>query len=478
MSDDGTPADVTPADDSKPGEGGDPKPNKVTVPFRACWGMTSDRATGAVLILEPAGDNTFPGATVAVDEDGDCDVDLDEGEWSCTAIHPDGRPHEPKLLKVPADVHMKPGQKVELRLLSLTRDISQKWGTWTFAILIALLTILVGAWLDAHRRHPDPAVPSRASAILDWAAKVKADLAEADDPRKSESFPASIKELGSHLDSSQLKGEPKKQLNKAAKQQDRLEFLLLSHAEKVKLELRQLEVFLGEWHDSGGDTLEKAKKALEKTKDEAASSTSPRDIKSLMPLVEQLAGLRAGIQDDPSADARRNNLNGYEQKLRALAGVREEIAEEQLIKLVREEVEELEGMLPELAAAELKASKNIARSVFWSKPPKLYLEIWFWATAGILVQLIITVAGYLRGNRFIKTGIYLHTALVITVPLMTLVFVQVVSMARLTADDSTVVLDLSDPRIVAGAAFLIALVPWRLWGRIQGAGRQLLGGDG
>lgn len=453
------------------------QPRKAEVPFRVCWGTTADRATGAIVILTSAGDSSQGGRPFAVDEDGDLDVELDEGEWSCMAIHPDGRQLKPKPLKIPDDVP-EPGKKVVLQVYSLTRDINQTWGRWTFAILIVMLAVLIGAWIDSHRRHPDPAVPSRASAMLDAAAQLRADLAEADDPRESESFLTAIKTLDSLLDSSGLKGELKKRLDETAKQKAAMELLLLTNAEKVALELQQLDFHLGE---AGAGVDPESAEALTTTTAtliiamaEVESGTDPSESQSLTELVTKLGELR----DQVSSEEFRQRLNGHEQKLRTWMAEEEEMSDETLIRLLLEKIAALESALPALATAEFEASEGTASSTLWSKPPKLYLEILFWATAGILVQLIITIAGYLRWNTFIKNGIYLHAALLITVPLLTLVFVQIISMGRLTADDSTVVLNLSDPRIVAGAAFLIALVPWGLWDRIRGAGRKVLGDNG
>jgi len=354
---------------------------RVEVRFRVCWGTTSDRAAGAVLIVSPTDDKAHPGTPTAVDEDGDLDLELEPGEWSCTAMHPDGRQLKPRQVKVPDDVPG-PGEKIELRLISLTRDISQTWGRWTFVILIALLTGLIWSWISTHRRYPNPPVPTRASIMLDAAARLRATLDETDDSGAGE---------------------------------------------------------------------------------------------ALAELVANLDLLRA---DDSLSENFRQTLNGYEQKFRAWLADDAEIGDDALKELRLEEVAGLESTLPGLAAAELAASGRAESSLLWSRPPKLYLEILFWAAAGILVQLIITIAGYLRWNTFIKNGIYLHVALLITVPMLTLVFVQIISMGRLTTSDSTVVLDLSDPRIVAGAAFLIALVPWGLWDRIRGASRKILGDAG
>ncbi len=462
-------------------DNGNPEPAKVS--FRVCWGKTSDRATGAILVLSQTDDKADPETPFAVDEDGDLDIALEDGEWSCTAIHPDGRQLRPRLLKIPNDLP-EAGEKIELRLISLTREINQTWGRWTFAILIALLAALAWAWVETHRLHPDPGLPSRASAMLDAAAQLRADLAATDDPRKNESLPASITALGAHLDSSRLEGDLKKKLDETAKSKARMDLLLLTNAEKVMLELQQLEVDLGEAgpvserpgadgnRDDQETPLTETIALVTSATSDIGSGAAPAESEALAELVDNLATLRA---EGSNSEDFRQKLNGFEQKFRAWLADDAEIGNEALNGLLAEEITAFERTLPDLAASELEASDGTVRSTLWSKPPGLYLEILFWATAGILVQLIITIAGYLRWNTFIKNGIYLHMALLITVPLLTLVFVQIISMGRLTADDSTVVLNLSDPRIVAGAAFLIALVPWGLWDRIRGASRKILG---
>ena len=135
----------------------------------------------------------------------------------------------------------------------------------------------------------------------------------------------------------------------------------------------------------------------------------------------------------------------------------------------------LESELSALAQAEVKAAMGGSSDFIWSTSPKIYLEILFWALFGTLVRLIFVVHQYLRWNRFFKQGMYQHIALLITVPILTLVFVAVISMAKLTAEDASVVLDFSDPRIVAGGSFLIALVPWQLWERLLGTARKVVG---
>ncbi len=114
-------------------------------------------------------------------------------------------------------------------------------------------------------------------------------------------------------------------------------------------------------------------------------------------------------------------------------------------------------------------------SYLWQKGSQRYFEILFWAVAGILVRLILTVAGYLRRGRFYRSGLYLHWALLICSPILTVVFVLLFSTVQIQAQGIT--LQLSDPRIQVAASFLLAATPWGLWEKLQGVGESFVRHD-
>jgi hypothetical protein len=106
---------------------------------------------------------------------------------------------------------------------------------------------------------------------------------------------------------------------------------------------------------------------------------------------------------------------------------------------------------------------------FWNTVPLRYVEVVFWALIGVLVNLILVSAGYLRWRRFYVEGIILHLSQLVTVPVLALVFVLLISLVNLTLSisDTTVQLDLEDPRILVAVAFIIGSRPWALWEFIQ-----------
>jgi hypothetical protein len=117
--------------------------------------------------------------------------------------------------------------------------------------------------------------------------------------------------------------------------------------------------------------------------------------------------------------------------------------------------------------------------VLWRDPPGRYFEILFWATAGVLVSLISTVAYYLRFNRFYREGWPLHVAQLAIGPVVTLVIVTCLSLSALnaTVGSSEIDLDLDDPVLLAVVSFLVAFVPWSAMKWVRGASARILRQD-
>ena len=86
--------------------------------------------------------------------------------------------------------------------------------------------------------------------------------------------------------------------------------------------------------------------------------------------------------------------------------------------------------------------------------------------------MILSVSGYVRRHRFYRTGVYQHLALLVASPLLAVVFVLLIQLVKIDAE--AVRLDLSDPRILAAIAFLLASTPWKLWERLQTFGADVL----
>lgn len=117
---------------------------------------------------------------------------------------------------------------------------------------------------------------------------------------------------------------------------------------------------------------------------------------------------------------------------------------------------------------------------FWNSVPLRYVEVVFWALIGVLVNLILVTGGYLRWRRFYIEGIILHLSQLVTVPVLALVFVLLISLVTLTMNisDTTVQLDLEDPRILVAVAFIIGSRPWALWEFVQERAGVLTGRGG
>ena len=115
---------------------------------------------------------------------------------------------------------------------------------------------------------------------------------------------------------------------------------------------------------------------------------------------------------------------------------------------------------------------------FWADSPNRYLEILFWATFGILVHLLVRTSVYLKDEKFWATGIYQHVALLFSVPLLTFVFVTLLSLVRLEVafwGEQGTQLDLRDARILIAISFLVASRPWGLWDYLKSAAGRLFG---
>lgn len=141
----------------------------------------------------------------------------------------------------------------------------------------------------------------------------------------------------------------------------------------------------------------------------------------------------------------------------------------------------LEGSTEE-ALAQIGALQGLFNSLvdpeyFWNTVPLRYVEVVFWALIGVLVNLILVSASYLRWRRFYIEGIILHLSQLVTVPVLALVFVLLISLVNLTLtiSDTTVQLDLEDPRILVAVAFIIGSRPWALWEFVQERASALTG---
>ena len=138
--------------------------------------------------------------------------------------------------------------------------------------------------------------------------------------------------------------------------------------------------------------------------------------------------------------------------------------------------EELLGRLTTLRQlVEAPAEPQVAP---WDQDPWRYLEVLFWALAGILVNKIIVVGWYLRSQRFYREGLVMHIAHLVSTPLLVLVAVLLLSLATLDitlAGGNQLRVDLSEPSIMIAVSFLLGTVPWPLWNFIEDTAERFAG---
>jgi len=114
----------------------------------------------------------------------------------------------------------------------------------------------------------------------------------------------------------------------------------------------------------------------------------------------------------------------------------------------------------------------------WDQDPWRFLEVLFWAMAGILVNKIIVVGWYLRSQRFYREGFVMHIAHLVSTPLLVLVAVLLLSLVTLDitlAGGNELTVDLSEPSIMVAVSFLLGTIPWPLWNFIEDTAERFAG---
>jgi hypothetical protein len=110
--------------------------------------------------------------------------------------------------------------------------------------------------------------------------------------------------------------------------------------------------------------------------------------------------------------------------------------------------------------------------------PWNFLEVFFWALAGVLVYKIIEVGSYLRWGSFYQEGMPMHLSHLVTIPLQVLVAILLLSLITIQIDllgDNQVTLNLSNPALLAAVSFLLGSRPWAVWGFIRSAAGRVAG---
>jgi hypothetical protein len=136
-------------------------------------------------------------------------------------------------------------------------------------------------------------------------------------------------------------------------------------------------------------------------------------------------------------------------------------------------------LLERLAILEqMVASPSEPEVAPWDQDPWRYLEVLFWALAGILVNKVIIIGWYLRNQRFYREGLVMHIAHLVSTPLLVLVAVLLLSLATLDitlSGGNQLTIDLSEPNIMIAVSFLLGTIPWPLWNFIEDTAERFAG---
>lgn len=406
------------------------------------------------------------------DVDGTFTVDdLPVGTWKVHAFHADGRQIDAMQIEVNAD-GSKPeagsseDNPLELNLHHYTETLDQDAGKSLFRKLIIAVLILVGVWSAAHIFFPNPGPPTIASDILHLTAKARHQLSDVQQLKNGKEVDQTLSSIRKKLASESPSGGITEQLQGLADPVAKLERILLKPSDRAMAEIADLEADIEKLNPNNAEgPLKQLSIAAEKAAASLKNGNAPQESKALQELVTALGnssdthglktryhGVLQGLSENPDEDGAPTAKESFLTELDAV-----------------------DKRLGRLAQAELAASPEGTSGFLWSKGGWLLLEIYLWALFATLLRLIFIVHIYLRENRFFRQGLYQHYAMIATIPFFAVAFVYVVSMVKLTGENAAVVIDMSDPRLVAGTAFLIALVPWVLWDRLREQGRKTLG---
>lgn len=420
---------------------------------RFVWAGTTNAVGHAICRLQKTDDTPQDPIVKKADRDGNVTVpeaELSDGVWTVSAFDVFGAMHQPEIVtikdKVPGD-----GKTIEYSLISTRYTVDQGTGKLVFGILIALLAALIvfRVWFSGEELEAQ-----RASAALNLTAKAGVASSQVNTPENHDTLKGILADLRTMLSTDGVEGPVHDRLNDARTQLDRLDMLVLPANQRARLVLNEIaEDIAANRIDSELTHLKTAREDLAKPKADATES------EALVKLTEELKSR--------SSDA----AGKHRRMLETITSGEANVA---TLKLrFKEDLEALESTLPALAQAEIEDASRTLQQRFGGYATQV--EIAFWALVGILVRLIMDIQRYLRRDRFYIRGIYQHVALLVCVPIFSVVFISLATMASLRAADGSLVLDFADPRIVAAASFLLALSPWALWERLLGISRGISG---
>jgi hypothetical protein len=119
-------------------------------------------------------------------------------------------------------------------------------------------------------------------------------------------------------------------------------------------------------------------------------------------------------------------------------------------------------------------------TLFWNAEPWRYVEVVFWAVAGVMASQLVATTTYIRrGSYFINAEQQSVAQLVVT-PLVVMVVVLLLSQAAFEitlAGGSAVRISLDNAMMLVGVSFALGLSFWLTWNWLRRFSGQVFGGE-
>jgi hypothetical protein len=112
---------------------------------------------------------------------------------------------------------------------------------------------------------------------------------------------------------------------------------------------------------------------------------------------------------------------------------------------------------------------------FWQHYPGNLVEVLFWALGATLIRHLFRTGSYLRRRRFYSNAIAQHVALIVSIPILAVLFAFLLSLIQidLGMGDQAIRLDLSNVAISILVGAIIGLSPWAAWDFLNSLGDRL-----
>lgn len=392
----------------------------------------SQQRLSDVTIRPIKGDNkNFP-LPIITDKDGRFNLKLAKGKWQFEVLHFDSQPTSFKV-----DIEDEDVTDYEIRLIALSQH-NQAAGLRFFTFSIFTLLALFAAYIFLHNNYPQPNIPLSLELLEDI-----------------ENVEQEVKAIQLTNDSifSNLG-----QLNRDIVKTDQKKPYFDSVYNDLKI-FKTTEI----------------PRYLDSLKKEEVDA-------KIVAQLNKMSQNQRNFQKDPLFLDRMNSLDSTLNKVIK----RKDYIVPVHYPLLQERQQMIRSALPnnnaELILKKLDELKEGVKTpptlekLPWTLPPWNYLEILFWALAGILSSKILTTGYYLRRRRFYQEGIYMHLSHIVAIPFMVLVAMILLSLISFEINISggtPARFSLADPSFLAAFSFILAAQPWEIWDFIKDAGQAI-----